>query len=120
MGWSIGYDRRWKRDIGYGVPATCDHPGCNTEINRGLGYVCKDQQPHGGDGCGLYFCSQHLSCDGCEQCEKGAEPFEPKPDVLEWVEWKLTDDSWQKWRDENPDEVIAMREMIATQKGGAA
>lgn len=32
---------------------------------------------------------------------------------------QLTDDSWQKWRDENPDEVIAMREMIAAQKGAS-
>lgn len=27
MGWSIGYDDKWFRDIGYGVPAYCDHPG---------------------------------------------------------------------------------------------
>src|SRR4051812_7048849 len=26
MGWSIGYDSNWQRDIGYGVPAFCDHP----------------------------------------------------------------------------------------------
>ncbi len=26
MGWSIGYDKNLKRDIGYGVPATCEHP----------------------------------------------------------------------------------------------
>jgi len=32
MGWSIGYDGNWKRDIGYGVPAYCDFPGCWTEI----------------------------------------------------------------------------------------
>jgi hypothetical protein len=40
MGWSIGYDENWKRDIGYGVPAVCDHPKCNKIINRGLSYVC--------------------------------------------------------------------------------
>ena len=28
MGWSIGYDEKWQRDIGYGVPAICDYPGC--------------------------------------------------------------------------------------------
>ena len=37
MGWSLGYDGRWKRDIGYGVPAVCDFPGCNEEIDRGCG-----------------------------------------------------------------------------------
>ena len=34
MGWSIGYDNTWNRDIGYGVPATCDHLGCAAEIDR--------------------------------------------------------------------------------------
>lgn len=28
MGWSVGYDDNWKRDIGYGVPALCDYPDC--------------------------------------------------------------------------------------------
>ena len=41
----------------------------------------------------------------CERCESGREPFEPTPDTLEWVQWKLTDPSWQRWRDENPEEV---------------
>ena len=40
MGWSIGFDRRWNRDIGYGVPATCDQPGCGADIDRGLAFVC--------------------------------------------------------------------------------
>jgi hypothetical protein len=30
-------------------------------------------------------------------------PFTPKPDTAEWVRHKLTDASWQRWRDENPD-----------------
>ena len=29
MGWAIGYDSNWGRDIGYGVIAYCDHPDCN-------------------------------------------------------------------------------------------
>ncbi len=28
MGWSIGYDYNWKRDIGYSVPCECDNPKC--------------------------------------------------------------------------------------------
>lgn len=60
MGWSLGYDDRWKRDIGYGVPAYCDQPGCTEEIHRGLAYVC-GSHPFGGDrGCGLYFCGSHM------------------------------------------------------------
>jgi hypothetical protein len=113
VSWSIGYDERWQRDIGYGVPATCDHPDCNTVIDRGLGYVCGGQ-PYGGEhGCGLYFCESHLwhGFDGvqrCDRCADRAEPFDPKPDTSEWVQWKLTDGSWAEWRAENPELVAAM------------
>jgi hypothetical protein len=112
MGWEIGYDDKWKRDIGYGVPAYCDHPGCNAEIDRGLAYVCGNEQPYGGDdGCGLFFCSEHLTyhekrgrvCECCADHRK--TPFTAKPDHPDWINWKLTDDSWQQWRDENPEEV---------------
>lgn len=113
MGWSIGYDDKWKRDIGYGVPATCDHPGCGAEIDRGLSYVCGGEAYGGDKGCGLYFCSKHLYVSVthnpdpqmCSQCCDGEEPCEPTPDVAEWIEWKLTDDSWKQWRHDNPKEV---------------
>jgi hypothetical protein len=110
MGWSIGYDDNWKRDIGYGVPATCDHPGCGEKIDRGLGYVCGGD-PYGGDeGCGLYFCGRHQVGykQRCQCCVDGKEPFKPTPDHPEWIHWKLTDESWQQWRDENPDEVAKL------------
>lgn len=101
MGWAVGYDTTWNRDIGYGVPAYCDHPDCNEEINRGLGYVCGGQ-PYGGDlGCGLYFCGEHLMADSlCERCSEEDEPhpFEPKPDHPDWVNHKATDPSWAEWR----------------------
>jgi hypothetical protein len=45
----------------------------------------------------------------CERCGEGKPPFEPAPDTPEWVQWKLTDESWQQWRDEHPDEVAAMK-----------
>lgn len=115
MGWSIGYDSNWKRDIGYGVPAYCDHPDCNEEIDRGLSYVCGNEEAYGGEhGCGLFFCGKHRSyhekrgfvCECCADHRK--RKFEPKPDHPEWVKWKLTDESWQQWRDENPEEVARM------------
>lgn len=110
MGWSIGFDDNWKRDIGYGVPATCDHPECEKEIHRGLSYVCGHGQPYGGDsGCGLYFCPEHGGGGLCERCEAGQEPFDAKPDTAEWMQWKLQDESWQGWRDEHPEEVLRMR-----------
>lgn len=111
MGWSIGYDSNWGRDIGYGVPAECDHPDCKEEINRGLGYVCGGEPYGGEDGCGLYFCGKHETGrkQRCERCADGAEPFIPKRDVKRWIGWKLTDTSWEQWRNENPDEVKKMK-----------
>lgn len=119
MGWSIGYDGNWKRDIGYGVPATCDHPGCNAEIDRGLAYVCGGE-PYGGDeGCGLYFCGKHLhyheGAQKCARCCDNDTPFDAKPDTAEWINHKLTDESWAQWRAEHPDEVAAMRAGSAPQ-----
>jgi hypothetical protein len=148
MGWSYGHDGRWNRDIGYGVPAICDHPDCNEEIDRGLSYVCGSEPYGGDDGCGLYFCSSHLfydfgpedndltdftydddeesiedsdsddlrDCQLCQACLHFAEPFKPTPDVPEWLEWKLTDESWQQWRDENPEQVVTMKAYLETLK----
>jgi hypothetical protein len=130
MGWSIGYDENWKRDVGYGVPAICDQPGCGGEIDRGLAYVCGGE-PFGGDeGCGLFFCGLHLwhGQEGqvCARCRIGSEPFKPTADTDEWNQHKLTDPSWQEWRDEHPEEVAAMAsspspqeaEAPTTQQGG--
>jgi len=125
MGWSIGFDSDWNRDIGYGVPATCDHPGCGAEIDRGLAYVCGGQ-PYGGDhGCGLYFCSDHKRYAGdkrdneplCSRCYMGRDPFTATPDLIEWIAWKLTDESWQQWRDENPEEVAQLKARPTTGDG---
>lgn len=108
MGWEIGFDGNWNRDVGYGVPAICDHPGCNEKIDRGLAFVCGGE-PMGGDkGCGLYFCGNHLSSEHqrCERCQLFDKPFEPKPDTDEWVQHKLTDPSWQEWRESQPVDRI--------------
>lgn len=107
MSWSIGYDRHWRRDIGYGVPAWCDHPGCEKVIDRGLAYVCGGQ-PYGGEfGCGLYFCADHLYCGAteqlCQRCDTEGDvvPFDAKADYPDWVNHKATHPSWAKWRQEN-------------------
>lgn len=104
MSWSIGYDENWKRDIGHGVPAYCDHPECKAEIDRGLGYVCGGDLYGGEHGCGLYFCGNHLwhgtKAVVCARCLKGKEPFTPTPDHPTWTQHKMTDPSWQKWREE--------------------
>jgi len=115
MSWSIGYDDKWKRDIGYGVPAYCDHPGCNEQIDRGLAHVCCDQEPYGGDrGCGLYFCEAHQHSNNrhsqlCARCFRSRNPFKPKPEHPEWIGFKLTDESWKEWRESNPTAVARLR-----------
>lgn len=106
--WAIGYDEHWNRDIGYGVPGTCDHPECNNTINRGVDHVCGGE-PYGGDlYCGLYFCKDHLelitpsaseeSSPVCAQCALGKEPFAPTPDIDEWINYKETSSYWAGWR----------------------
>lgn len=120
MGWSIGYDENWKRDVGYGVPSHCDHLGCDGYIDRGISFVCGGE-PFGGErGCGLYFCENHLHGPKqlCERCLKRRKPFAAKPDHAEWVEFKLADESWQVWRGKNPEEVAGMRAALELAKKG--
>jgi hypothetical protein len=118
MGWSIGYDSNWNRDIGYGVPAYCDHPGCKAEIDRGLAHVCGGD-PYGGEkGCGLYFCEEHLFYHEfrdkevkqvCHRCDQHKQPYKQTQDHPDWIKWKLTDESWEQWRQENPSEVEKLK-----------
>lgn len=62
MGWGNCGEDSQGRPIGYCHPATCDHPGCDKEIDRGLAYVCGDM--HGEDefSCEKYFCDAHRIC----------------------------------------------------------
>jgi len=53
------------REAGYGVEATCDFPGCDEKIDRGLSYLC-GESPNGfrdpeEPGCGNYFCPAHIA-----------------------------------------------------------
>jgi len=122
MGWSIGFDSNWHRDIGYGVPCQCDHPNCKRRIDRGLAHVCGGE-PYGGDeGCGLYFCAEHLRigvegkehqvCERCAGMHDTDQPFDPKPDVKQWLRHKLKHHSWKQWRDENPKEVAEIERQL--------
>lgn len=120
MGWAVG-EGKDGRDIGYGVPALCDHPACGKEIHRGLAYICGIINTEGEDrGCGLHFCGDHRRYSErfgqlCFRCwPRRREPFIRKPDVREWIEHKLTDESWQDWRDENASEVSRLKAQLAT------
>lgn len=57
MSWAYG-DYKGK-PIGYAVEASCEHPGCEKKIDRGLSFVCGDM--HGDDeySCSGYFCEDH-------------------------------------------------------------
>lgn len=116
MGWEIGFDPHWQRDIGYGVPSICDKPGCSQEIDRGLSFVCGGDVYGGEQGCGLFFCHNHLFHSGkrgflCPRCLRYETAYKrPKPDTLEWREHKLTHESWKEWREANPEKVKALYE----------
>ena len=62
MGWAFCGPNRHGQDTGYGVSATCDEPGCDARIDRGLGYLCggnyylHDTE----ETCAKYYCSEHL------------------------------------------------------------
>lgn len=105
---------------GYGVPAICEHPDCNEEIDRGMGFACGGE-PFSEHGCDRYFCGKHLKdrCFNtgggrecfmvCERCLKNRLPFPYKPETKEWIKHLLTDKSWAEWRKENPLEVRKLR-----------
>lgn len=95
MGWGhCGTDANG-REIGYNVDATCDHPGCNEPIHRGLAYVCgRDMHGDTEMGCAGYFCEKHVTWtrmaddDGmwsqvCHECHEAAVAEIPQLDFDE-------------------------------------
>lgn len=67
MGWGdCGTDSQG-RGIGYLFAATCDEPGCDKQIDRGLSYACGEM--HGEDevSCEKYFCERHRGTSVCLQ-----------------------------------------------------
>lgn len=61
VGWSYCGEDDLGRPIGYSIEAVCDFPGCEAEIDRGLSYCCGGMHGGGDDGCGRYFCPEHLA-----------------------------------------------------------
>ena len=128
MGYSIGYSGG--RDIGYGVVATCDQPGCDEKIDRGMSYACGELRDD--NACGLYFCINHTSfgenaqlCDRCLHNEELGEdapaseylpPYDKKPDHPDWIWWKLNHPSWKEWRNENSKATLAMHRRLRNMK----
>lgn len=111
---------------GYGVPAVCEQPGCEAEIDRGISYACGGE-PFSEYGCDRYFCGKHChyscprelrkdeeECDDecdenhievCARCRDGEAPFDYKPETKRWMYHMAHDFSWATWRSENPETV---------------
>lgn len=113
MGYGVYWEGTHNRFTGYGVPCQCEHPDCKAKIHRGLACVCGNEPGGGEHGCGLYFCGKHLyvSARGqlCERCARRRKAFPAKPDTKPWMRHMLKDKTWKQWRDENPNEVAALR-----------
>jgi len=128
MGYAVYQDfnvppwiERW---AGYGVPAECDWPGCAVEIDRGLDYKCEEHGHYADpeddpdetwievEGCGLFFCYKHQRDEFFTQ----HAGIEPKEDTLEWVRHVMTDETWQRWRDENPISSARMQARLEAGK----
>ena len=128
MGWAVGWDQRTGRVIGYGVPAVCEEPGCDKKIDRGLAYACG-----GMNGCARFFCDDHLylvwpegaetddGWDGpdyysghglCGQCLDVALPYPLKPERKKWLRHVLSHESWDRWRQEEPELADQYREEL--------
>lgn len=120
-----------KRWGGYAVPAYCEHPACNEEVDRGMGCAC-GEEPFSEVGCDRYFCGEHLmgfsvkegdekcahenDCDCtlvrvCDRCGAGEEPFPYKPEHPKWVYHLLHHKSWKTWRDGHPLEVKELQKL---------
>lgn len=60
MGWGSGVNYEG-REIGYTREGVCETEGCDVKIDLGLGYCCGELLGVSGEeGCGHYFCGDHL------------------------------------------------------------
>jgi len=90
MGWAFCGTNRHGQEIGYGVEATCDEPGCDAKIDRGLSYACGDMHDCG-ETCGQYYCEAHLSTGrlpgderNVQMCRRCAALYD---DEDGWIDW---------------------------------
>jgi hypothetical protein len=91
-------------DAGYGVEAVCEKTDCATTIDRGLAYLCG--QTPGGDeqGCGGYFCAEHLTGNQqCEPCAKAADEANTWTNPETGEEFDLRDEYLPEGEEYKPD-----------------
>lgn len=60
MGWGDCGNDSQGRPIAYANQATCDHPGCEEKIDRGLAFACGGMHGENDGDCEGYFCDKHL------------------------------------------------------------
>jgi len=90
MGWAdCGLDSKG-RPIGYAFSATCDHPGCDKKIDRGLSFACGGMHGETEWGCEGYFCEEHLEITDKERDSQLC------PSCVKRVELKLGADWYEK------------------------
>lgn len=82
------------REAGYTVEAICDADGCNTEIDRGMDYLCgcspDGRRDPNEPGCGKYHCEHHKYHHDCPKKECGAYPCPDCEEGLADPCWLLT------------------------------
>lgn len=133
----MGYQVYWEggRWCGYGVPAYCDFPGCDQEIDRGVSYKCErewgyryfdsdtgeelfedeiydptrdviEQEYQYYTDCGGFFCGTHESHSDHDMF------MEHPPEHPVWLRHILTNATWREWRRENPSLVKRYRQEL--------
>ena len=83
MGWAnCGKNYETGEMMGYAHTGICHEKGCAAKIDHGLSYVCGGMHEGGENGCGYYFCSEHLhyslmegdhAVQACQSCGGGVE-----------------------------------------------
>ena len=58
----------------------------------------------------MFFCEEHLYLNEkciqlCERCLNDKEVFNIKPEHPDFINFILTDDSWEQWRQDNSDTI---------------
>ena len=147
MSWVVGFNQEQGRHIGYGVLAICDHPDCTVEIDRGLVYMCCENPHPSPSCGGFYCAEHRDNyiygdeIDDMDDAELEAlgidvesqavfdavenadivrcrhSPIQPNKESASWLQHVIEDDTWSKWREENPEKVIAYQEAIKNKKG---
>lgn len=114
---------------GYGVPAYCEHPDCDKEIDRGMAFACGGE-PFSELGCDGYFCEDHReyyaydseqdgpcehdedclcpSVEVCHACATGQPRYPYKQEHPRFIYHLVHDYSWAEWRNDKAEKVAAL------------